>query len=808
MKIQKRKPLFLLLLLIVKISFAEVDKPTTATKSKITGTVIDAQTEQLLEYANIAVYNQLDSSLIGGGITNMNGIFEVTKLNPGKYYLDAKFIGYERTRIEDIVIDQRNANVNIGKITLQSASESIGEITVMAQEQPIVYAIDKKVVDPSKMPGVAGGTAVDILANTPSVSVDIEGNVSMRGSSSFTVLIDGRPTPFTASDALEQIPASTIQNIELITNPSAKYDPEGTAGIINIITKKSKLTGISGIVNASGSSNGAYNGDFLLNYKKNKINMFVGGSLSDRFRENTTEQIGWTFTSDTIFTDSEGTSIRGRESMNLKAGIDYYINDFNTLSFSASRSGRSRYNESDLIYTETQANINEKTTTFNLSDSDGDNSSFTLNYDRKFDNKDQTLTAYAYYQWGDDVETSEYEQYDDNDEFIEGQNSWEGGTSNRFEFRTDYTHPLGNNKLETGYQLQVDQSDEWNDLAYFEENEETSWSEDSEYYNVSNFQRNINAVYGIFSGEISSFGYQAGLRGEYTNRSLYYSGDSTTYSINRFDLFPSVHLSYSMNEQNQLMTSYTRRINRPRGYYLEPFLTIVDPYNVRSGNPDINPEYIDSYEIGYQRQLKGGFLSTELFYKVTHNKIERVQSVYEDNILLSSVDNVGTDYSLGAELMFNYKLTKWWSMNLMGSLYSYEIEGEYNGEDLSSSSFNWNSRMNSTFSIAKSTKLQIDGMYNSASTTAQGTREAFAFMNVSVKQDLLDKKLTLTATARDVLNTAQFEMTSSGSDFYSYRHFDMDSPVFTLSASFKLNNYKQQRQRSNSSDMDMEDSEY
>jgi outer membrane receptor protein involved in Fe transport len=286
-----------------------------------------------------------------------------------------------------------------------------------------------------------------------------------------------------------------------------------------------------------------------------------------------------------------------------------------------------------------------------------------------------------------------------------------------------------------------------------------------------------------------------GLRTELTDWKITYTGLPTDYYIYRWDFFPSIHFSFNITDKQQLTTSYTRRIQRPRGYYLEPYKTYTDAYNVRQGNPGIQPEYIDSYELGYQLQLTKGFVSAEIYRRKTNDKIDQIKSVYSDKVMLQTFANIGKDFSTGVELMLNYKPADWWSFNLMGNLYRYRIVGNLNGRDVDQSSTNWNARLSNTFNLTKTTKLQIDGMYNSPTTSAQGSRDGFAFTNVALRQDLFKNKLNVTFTVRDVLNTAKFGFKSSGPDFYSKSKFDMKSPIFSLTLSFKINNYKQQKQR-------------
>jgi len=792
----------LLLFVFLLVGFSQPSPIAPASLPKngaVVGKIIESGSKVPLEYANVAIYSTSDSSLAGGGIADAKGFFYVPNLAPGAYYLDAKFIGYESTVKENIKIGRDQLKIDLGTIELIPASANLNEVKVVAQDRPIAYEIDKKVVDPSQFPTAANGTAVDVLANTPSVSVDIEGNVSLRGSSNFTVLIDGRPTPFSAADALEQIPASTIRNIEIITNPSAKFDPDGNAGIVNINTKKSKITGFSGIVNANADSYGSLSGDFLLNYKIGKFNFFVGGNRANRKGMGQSNRMNITYGADTVTTTAFGESENGHNSWSTKAGVDYYINDKNTLSFAANLNGRSRLNSGINDFTESSTSGYQLNT---LTNSNGEGSSnnmaFNLDYKRTFDRPGAELTAMLYYSTGTDDELSYFEQFLSDTILYNGQKNWEYGDESQTRFKLDYVYPISSKmKLETGYQALLKNEFGWNDVHWYSVADDYEPQKSSLYYTDSDFKQNIQALYATWSNSGQKFGYQLGLRAEYTNRLITYSGSADEFKIDKWDFFPTIHLSFNLSEKQQLTTSYTRRIQRPRGHFLEPFKTYTDAYNIRQGNPGIENEYVDSYEIGYQLQLDKGFVSTEIYHRQINNKIEPISSVYSETVMLQTFDNIGTDYSTGVEMMLNYKPTKWWMFNLMGNVYRYQIIGELYGRDVNQLSTNWNSRLSNTFNITKTTKLQVDAMYNSPTTSAQGRRDGFLFSNVAVRQDLFNNKLNVTLSVRDVLNTAKFGFESSGEGFYNKSSFDMKSPVFSIALSYKINNYKQQRKKEN-----------
>jgi hypothetical protein len=285
------------------------------------------------------------------------------------------------------------------------------------------------------------------------------------------------------------------------------------------------------------------------------------------------------------------------------------------------------------------------------------------------------------------------------------------------------------------------------------------------------------------------------MRGEYQYRFIELLEGNEEFTIDQWDFFPSAHVSYQFPDEHEIMASYTRRIDRPRGWHLEPFETWIDAYNVRAGNPELIPEYIDSYELGYQKHVGRNLFSLEGYYRVTHNKIERVRSVYDANVILHSVENVGNDYAFGAEAMLEWDLSKWLNLNVSGDVYQYRIEGVLDDEEFSRESFNWNTRLNTTFRFTKSTRLQVNGIYHSPSVSSQGRREGFYTTNAAIRQDLWNRKLAVTLQLRDILGTAKHEFISEGSGFTSYTEFSRKSPVIIMAVAFNFNRYRPERRR-------------
>jgi outer membrane receptor protein involved in Fe transport len=791
------KIIFSIIIILYSINvFAEDTKPAEASLGSLKGFVFDSNTNQPLEYATIAMISKRDNKVINGTITDQTGFFKIKNVEFGMYHIDITFIGYKTKRLENIAFRPNDKDIDIGEIKIEPAVEEIGEAVVVADRPTMTYKIDKKIINVSQQHTSASGTAVEILESIPSVTVDIEGNVSLRGSTSFTVLIDNKPTVLDPSDALSQIPASAIENIEVITNPSAKYDPDGTSGIINIITKKNKLQGFNGIANANIGMYNRYGGDILLNWRKERINVFFGADFNNRNMEGSRNTDNRTIYNDTTsYVLSNGDFNRGGQSYSVRGGFDLTLNPNNSLNFEARVGDRSRISSSFTDYQEytNPVSYNNLYTSIEDSERGGLYYNLSLGYTHKFMKKGHELYTLLNYRSDDNEEESLNELTDIAGVLTSGQKSLESGNGKSYRAQIDYTLPLtGNNKLEAGYTARIDNDDDLAEMYQYNPATEVFDYMTDFMHDVSH-ESNIQAIYGIYSGEIGKFGYKGGLRGEYTYRNITLLETGVSSVIDRFDIFPSVHFSYNTEKENQIMASYSRRIQRPRGWYLEPFLTWSDAYNVRIGNPDLNPEYIDSYEVSYLYKFGKNTFSTDVYYRVTNNKIERTRSVYEENVFLSSFENVGKDYSLGIELMLGLDILKWWHLDLMGNVYDYKVEGELLGRDFSESSFNWNTRFNNTLRLGKTTRVQLNGMYNSPTVSAQGERDGFFMTNLAVRQSFYKNKLAATLQVRDLFGTMRHSSTYQDIDFYSYSDFQPNTPLVTLSLSFKINNYKQDR---------------
>ncbi len=792
-----------LVLFLLMLSFAISQPPKgnrfAGMKGSIYGFVFDDEQKVPIQYANIILYSAQDSSQITGTITDKDGFFKLEKVPVGRYYVDVDFIGYYKKRIHKVVVSPRNREVNLKQIFLRPAVMSGETVTVEANRTPVTYQIDKKVIKVSQQATTLSGTAVDVLENVPSVDVDIDGNVKLRGSGSFQVLIDSKPTILEPSEALQLIPASNIEDIEIITNPSAKYDPDGVAGIINIVLKKNKLHGISGMVNANAGTYDRYGSDIIIGYRHKNYTLNLSANYDRRNfpghqkLERRTENNGQTF-----YTNSNGDSRWTMIPYGVRAGLDINLGHWDALSFGARVGNRSMERHYDLSYEENNPFKGklEYLSTDRWKRS-GDHYAFNMDFTHKWPQKNHQFSAQIIFnkRTGDEKSTNELRDLSGN--LSSQKMTLQDGPGQSWRIKADYSHPFSEQtKLEAGYQSRLSKSNDNSEL-YDYDLQAQKFIFQPLFSHKSNNRRHIHSLYTTFSSRWAALGYQIGLRGEYTYRTIAVQ-DSQTFKIDRWDVYPTLHLSYQFAGGRQIMASYTRRIHRARSWFLEPFLTWTDAYNVRRGNPGLKPEYVDSYEMGHQLFWGRSLLSIEAYYRVTNNKVERVQSVYAHhaNVILHTFENVGKDYSLGMEFLLNRDIFKWWNVNYMGTLYQYRVEGRLNEQDFSNKSFNWGLRFNNDFRLGKNTRVQANLRYRSPTVTSQGRAKAFFSTDLAVKQQFFKRKLSLTLQARDIFNTMKHEYTSEGEGFYYYRYMDHPGPLLSLTVSWIFNDYKQPKHRS------------
>jgi outer membrane receptor protein involved in Fe transport len=764
---------------------------------KINGKIIDSSSSQPVEYASVAIYRQKDSTLVTGVVTDVNGNFTMDNLPYGRFYATVTFIGYKKGHVDNIMIAPSNKVATLGSVKLEPSSTALNEVVVIGNGNQIEYKIDKKVVNISQNIIASGGTVVDALQNTPSVQADVEGNLTLRGSSNFTVLIDGKPSVVQGSEALQQIPAGMVQNVEIITNPSAKYDAEGSAGIINVIMKKQKVKGFNGSISLSAGTNRKFNENINLNYKYDNWNFSLGADYQDMAFKMQNESERQYYSEGVLYKDQmiNGSGQFNRGGKGIRGGIEYAIDSKSSISISG-RYGDRKFNRPMTALYQDYFPLTDQYIYYRSINSGRSQDEFynlNLDYNINLNDKGRQFSASAYYSGGTENDPSLTEQ--DTTDMAGNilsrytQRVAEIGDENEFRFKADYVHPFNDKtKFEAGLQTQIDKTTANHRIFQNE-------IENMGQLDALDFDQNINAAYTTFSSTTKLFDYQVGLRAENENRQVTQVNTNQDTTVNRIDLFPTIHLSRKLPWDLQLQVSYTRRISRPRQWNLSPLKRYMDPQNVRVGNPGLLPEFTDAYELNIQKKLnEQSFVSLEGFYRKTNNPIQQITNII-DGINYMTVSNLGKDESTGGEMMLNLGITKWWTLNGSGSLYNYKLTGDMDMGMQTRSSTNWNLRANSLLRFKTGTTIQLNYMYNAPTVTAQGTRGSFYSTGLAIRQDFLKRNASFTLQFRDWVGNPKFEMTTETQNFYSHSQMKRETKVITATFTYRINNYKAQNRR-------------
>ena len=706
----------------------------------------------------------------------------------------ARLVGYDILSKRDI--EANGSPVNLGDLMMKPLEVGIAEVEVVASKRQLVYKLDKKVVEATSNMMAGGGSAVDVLENTPSIRVDAEGDVTFRGSSGFLVYIDGKPSVFTGTQALEQVPAGHIENIEIITTPSAKHDTEGDVGIINIITKKHSNQGLSGMINLSGSTWLSRHVDFLLTQQNARSRWYVGGQWTDRMRKSDFDQEKLTIVGDQT-TSSHAIGPRTGDSYHytLKGGWSLSLPKTTiTLDLEGGYGGNKRKGEMNYEETITLKGGSPVTTHYtSIDDYDNDENIGlgSLSVQHKFNDKGHEISASAYYKYGGNAL-----EYFFNDlmslqgERQQGHRAYESEHRETLRANLDYALPFGKGgKLEAGYQYYSYLEDGNYKMEWWDpEKQVFYWRDD--IYNTFYFQEGVNSIYAILSQSWNNFEAQAGVRGEHTHTVLRSSVEGADRTKNRFEFFPSVHLGYNFPNGHRLLASYSRRTTRPQLYYMEPYITYRDFYTAEIGNPDIRPEYINSFELNYQKSFGENSVSATLFHRSRKDKIERLRVPYSAGVTLDSMANVGHDYSTGLELSLNLHPVRWWNTTVNGNLYHYKVKNEQAAGGNTSTSTNYDILWNNLFDLGKYTRLQLDGSFVGPSVTTQGRTDAYWYANLAVRQQLFNRRLTATLAFRDIFRSAKYISDIQTADLRSLTRIKPKYPQITLTLSWTFNSYK------------------
>jgi outer membrane receptor protein involved in Fe transport len=784
----------------------------------IKGKLVDESTGSAIEYGSIAVLSQRDSSLAGGTISDPKGNFRIDQIKTGRYFIKIQFIGYETRVIKDIMIRPDAPEVNLGSLKLHSTSTNIEGVEITAEKEMMSNNLDKRVIQVDKTIASIGGTAADVMQNIPSVTTDVDGNVSLRGSSNVIVLIDGKPSgmvDISSGELLQQIPASSIESIEIITNPSVRYDPEGSSGILNIVLKKKSLQGFNGMVSATAGTGNRYNGSVNLNLRQNRFNFFAGYDA----RMGTFNSTGETKRLSTYEGQSSlllqgQVSENTRNSQNVNTGIDFNIDNYNSLTFSLQYRNMSFGNESDILSDTYDSSKTLTRSSDRFSNSAREIESFTYNasYKRTFDKKGKELTLDGMINDNKMDGSQEIEQK----EMLPGSQAYPptlqysgSDNSNRmYMIQGNYTTFAGAaGRIETGFKSTIKDLSMRNYLNDYDY-ELDEWIPNPLANNFFDYFEQIHAVYGIYSSTYKKLKYQAGLRVEqfFSDSELELTAEK--FSRNYTSLYPSVHLLYEQSADHQFQLSYSRRVSRPSNRQLNPFVDYSDSLNIRYGNPKLDPEFVSSYELGWLYFHGNSSLNATAFYRYTTGVIERIVTLQENGVTATTFENLTSATNYGFEFIANREFYSWFKANGNVSLFRSIVNANESAGIKSVEGLMWTAKANLTFKLIKNASLSVAGNYRSPVIEAQQRSEASYFADLALKYDFMKGKASVSLRVSDVFDSRRFDSETVGQGFITTSKRKMDSRVGYLGLTYRINNYNRQKERDRNSQGDSEMEEF
>ena len=771
-------------------------------KFAITGRVVDAVTKTPLEFATVTIFSEKDSSLVDGSITEANGTF-VIEVRPGSYYAKIEFISFKPKIISGIVVSRDEPVVELGAIDLEADTKMLAEVEVRAEKSQMQLSLDKKVFNVGKDLANSGGTASDVLDNIPSVTVDVEGNVELRGSGGVRILVDGKPSGLVGisnTNGLRQIPANLIDRVEIITNPSARYEAEGMAGIINIILKKDRKSGLNGSFDLTAGTPDEYGVALNLNYRKDRFNFFTNYGLRYRKGPGQGNQYQEFFSNDTTFiTDQTSRRKRGGLSNSVRFGADYFFNEKNilTTAFNFRYSNDDNFNK--ITYRDYINDLSNPTGVTYRTDDEKETEptlEYSLTYKKLFERQGHEFTADVSYQDNVEDENSEFaEESFTPDGLVKTKSDLHQRSGNReaqsnLIVQLDYVQPFSKDgKFEAG--LRSGMRDINNDFLVEQEHGDDVWTPLAGLSNNFVYEENIHAAYAILGNKFNRINWQVGLRAEYSDVLTELVQSDSTNHRKYASLFPSAFLGYEISEKNSVQVSYSRRIRRPRFWDLNPFFTYSDARNFWSGNPNLNPEFTDSYEVGYLQYFEKGSLTSSVYYRYTTDEIERIRTQVSDTSSYTQPVNLATSKDWGVEFTWSYDPIKNWRLNGNVNFFRSITEGEYKGQVFDADTYSWFARLSSRVTLLKKIDLQANFNYRAPRKTTQGKSLAMWHVDPAASMDVLKGNGTLTLSVRDVFNTRRRRYITEGANFYTEGDWQWRARQATLTFSYRLNQKKQ-----------------
>ncbi|KZE77481.1 TonB-dependent receptor [Myroides marinus] len=799
------------LLMLLTLMFGITALAQNSKKSIVSGTVVETATNLPLEYASIFAQNENNANIVSGGMTDSKGHYSFEVPN-GSYYIKIEFLGYKTIELHKVAV---NGDTNLGVKKVADDNQMLDEVLVIAEKSTVDIKLDKKVYNVGQDMIVKGGTAGDVLDNVPSVTVDSEGAVSLRGNENVKVLIDGKPTGLANNiqEAMRILSAESIDKVEVITNPSARYEAEGGAGIINIVLKKGKAQGINGNVTATVGDPRNYGLSGNVNIRGEKYNFYTTLSYRDGkvkgYGRNNNQYLDAKGNT-TQFINEYKDNNRDRESYDGTFGLDYYLTPSLTWSNNVTvrRTNGSAYNTVDYQYYDPSYVLQYNRDRIENRKSDYNSVEYSTSFEKKFKKEDHKLTVEATISQdrsndmanisdiNDHLNKMSYERNSNNDKYKNGL------------VKVDYTLPIGKNgNFEAGYLGTFKTTTNNFSLANLTGNQ---WVTNTKVSNILEYKEQVNAFYAQYGDKITDkLNFMVGLRWEKSNIDVNQLVSKDFNNKKYDDFFPSLFLNYELDDSSSLSVSYSKRIMRPRGHFLNPFSNYTSDINFFQGNPNLDPAKTNAFDLGYLKRWSGFTLSASAYLNKTDDTFQFVKRIAGTNasgtpITVSSPINLATEYRYGFDFTLNYTPFKWWKLNGNFNFYRSEINGDYTftnfdgtveKENFDQNTYAWFTRITSKITLPYKIDWQVNGMYRAPYDTSQGRAKGNLSANTSLSKDILKDKATITFNVSDIFNSRKRESDTYLPQSISHSEMQWRGRQINLSFTYRFNQSKMNRQK-------------
>ncbi|MDG5491883.1 TonB-dependent receptor [Psychroserpens sp. SPM9] len=770
----------------------------------VSGTVIDSEDKIPLEYATISFFSIKENKVITGGITNEKGIFEIS-VPSGTYNVSVEYLSYKTKNYNNKTLTK---DINLGTVSLELNLEALDAVEVIAEKTTVEIKLDKKIYNVGRDLTVRGGTVSDVLDNVPSVSVDVEGTVALRGNENVTILINGKPSGLVglnSTDALRQLPAESIERVEVITSPSARYDAEGTAGILNIILRRSKLQGLNGAVtlNAGDPTQAGVSGN--VNYRTGDFNFF--NTSGYRYREspgNATTQTEY-FNGDdpSTFFDEFREFDRKSQGFNTNLGVEWYINETTSVTTSFVYRDSDENNDATNIIRELDSNRNLINESIRLDPEDETDVTrqYAINYDKQFNGDSQHRLTIDF-------------QFEDNAEEEKSIIAQDGDAAERVRtvehqdevlLQLDYTRPIGEkSNFEFGYRGNFEETDTDYTLEF---NEDGTFVLDENVSNNLVFRQYVNALYTQFGSKIKDkFSYLLGLRMEQSRVTINQITSNDFQRKNYTGLFPTVNLGYEITEKQSLTLGYNRRIRRPRSRFINPFPSRSSATNIFQGNPDIDPSYSNTFDLGYLNRFGKMTLNSSIYYQRATDVFTFVSLDTGETTIVGGTEvpiiqrtpiNLATNDRYGFEFTLTYRPSNKWNVNANLNLFKSITEGIYEGTDFGAENFSWFARINNKYTLPGKIDWQTRIFYRGPSEDAQNKNKGIFSTDLAFSKDLFKEQASIAVNVSDLFNSRKRQSTATTDTFVNESEFQWRQRSFNVTFTYRFNQQKRQQRNNN-----------